>query len=239
MKNAINRKSWGLCKRFRLLILERLIPIAKNFRVVLLGNGLPSFYIADLGDMAFTLGLSGWTTNDWSRAGNFDLMAPRGNVDLLTQEKVFNTLKETWFGTPAELSKKLNLGTATISSSLTSYTQAGRVIYDLNLGLYRVRELTQEPLDMKQLRFSNPQEERANQLIAEDKMKISYSAENDILKIQGTIQESYVTYQTEAFIDKDQRLTDGNCQCGFYRANGLRQGPCEHILASRMMINRK
>jgi hypothetical protein len=113
------------------------------------------------------------------------------------------------------------------------------VIYDLNLGLYRVRELTQDPLDMKQLRFSSPQEERANQLIAEDKVKINYSAENDILKIQGTIQESYVTYQTEAFIDKDQRLTDGNCQCGFYRANGLRQGPCEHILASRMMINRK
>jgi hypothetical protein len=130
----------------RLLILERLIPITKNFRVVLLGNGLPSFYIADLGDMSFTLGLSGWTTNDWSRAGNFDLMAPRSHVDLLTQEKVFNSLKETWFGTATELSRKLNLDTATISASLTSYTQAGRVIYDLNSGLYRVRELTQEPL---------------------------------------------------------------------------------------------
>ncbi|WP_378103792.1 SWIM zinc finger family protein [Chryseobacterium sp. sg2396] len=227
---------WG---RRRLLTLERLIPIAKNFRVILMGSGLPSFYIADLGDMAFTLGLSGWTTNDWSRAGNFDLMAPRGNVDLLTQEKVFNTLKETWFGTPAELARKLNLDTAAVSSSLTSYTQAGRVIYDLNLGVYRVRELTQDPLDMSRLRFSSPQEEKASQLIASDKVKIRYNVEDDILKIEGTVQESQATYQTAAFIDKDQRLTDGSCQCGFYRTNGLRQGPCEHILATRMMINKK
>ncbi len=143
--------------------------------MVLLGNGLPSFYIADLGDMSFTLGLSGWTTNDWSRAGNFDLMAPRSHVDLLTQENVFNALKETWFGTTTELSRKLNLDTATISASLTSYTQAGRVIYDLNSGLYRVRELTQEPLDMKQLRFSSPLEEKADQLISEGKVKTDYS----------------------------------------------------------------
>ncbi|MGE8556709.1 MAG: SWIM zinc finger family protein [Chryseobacterium jejuense] len=227
---------WG---RRRLLILERLIPIAKNFRVVLLGNGLPSFYIADLGDMSFTLGLSGWTANDWSRAGNFDLMAPRGHVDLLTQEKVFNALKETWFGTPAELSKKLDLDTATISASLTSYTQAGRVIYDLNSGLYRVRELTQEPLDMKQLRFSSPLEEKADQLISDGKIKIEYSVKSDILNIKGTVKENNITYKTEAFIDKDQRLTDGSCQCSFYKANGLRQGPCEHILSTRMMMNRK
>ncbi|WP_343680293.1 SWIM zinc finger family protein [Chryseobacterium arthrosphaerae] len=227
---------WG---RRRLLILERLIPIAKNFRVVLLGNGLPSFYIADLGDMSFTLGLSGWTTNDWSRAGNFDLMAPRSHVDLLTQEKVFNTLKETWFGTATELSRKLNLDTAAVSASLTSYTQAGRVIYDLNSGLYRVRELTQEPLEMKQLRFSSPLEEKADQLISEGKVKIDYSVKNDVLNIRGTVKDNNSTLKIQAFIDKDQRLTDGNCQCGFYKANGLRQGPCEHILATRMMLTRK
>ena len=66
-------RTWG---RRRLHILERLIPIAKKFSVHLLGTGMPSFYVADLGDMSFTLGLSGWTANDWAQAGNFDLMAP-------------------------------------------------------------------------------------------------------------------------------------------------------------------
>ena len=40
-------------------------------------GAIPYAYIADLGHMNFTLGLSGWTANDWSQAGNFDLMAPR------------------------------------------------------------------------------------------------------------------------------------------------------------------
>jgi hypothetical protein len=55
---------WG---RRRLFILERLIQLARKFTVHLLGQGLPSFYVADLGHMSFTLGLSGWTANDWSR----------------------------------------------------------------------------------------------------------------------------------------------------------------------------
>ncbi|HEX8117547.1 MAG TPA: hypothetical protein VF521_09755, partial [Pyrinomonadaceae bacterium] len=49
---------WG---RRRLHILERLIPVARKFTAHLLGTGMPSFYVADLGDMSFTLGLSGWT----------------------------------------------------------------------------------------------------------------------------------------------------------------------------------
>lgn len=228
---------WG---RRRLLILERLIPIAKNFKVVLLGNGLPSFYIADLeGDMSFTLGLSGWTANDWSTAGNFDLMAPRGNVDLLTQEQVFNTLKEGWFASSDSLAKKMNLDSSVVSSSLTAYTQAGRVIYDLNLGVYRVRELSQEPLDMSKLRFSSPQEEKATQLIEQQKVKISHEVKKEQLHIFGTLSDSDFKFKTLAIIDKDNRLVDAKCQCNFFTSNALRQGPCEHILATRMVFNRK
>ena len=77
---------WG---RRRIQILERLIPVAQRFTVHLLGQGMPSFYTADLGDMTFTLGLSGWTANDWSTAGNFDLLAPRADVDTFTKQRVF------------------------------------------------------------------------------------------------------------------------------------------------------
>ncbi|WP_315814361.1 hypothetical protein [Paraflavitalea speifideaquila] len=84
-------RTWG---RRRLLILERLIPVANKFTVHLLGTGLPAFYIADLGDMNFTLGLSGWTNNDWSHAGNFDLLAPRLTVDDITKQQVFGALQK-------------------------------------------------------------------------------------------------------------------------------------------------
>src|SRR5688572_10812064 len=97
---------WG---RRRLLLLERLIPVAERFKVVLLGSGLPSFYIADLGDLNFTLGLSGWTVNDWSRIGNFDLLAPRAEVDSMTMQKVYTGLRQEWVEDADSLSKRLAL----------------------------------------------------------------------------------------------------------------------------------
>ncbi len=224
---------WG---RRRLMILERLIPVAKAFKVVLLGSGLPSFFIAEMGDMNFTLGLSGWTTNDWSRAGNFDLMAPRGNVDLLTQERVFNGLKSTWFNSSDKLASDLNLDIHTVSSTLTAYTQAGRVMYDLNMGVYRVRELSQAPLDLEVLRFGSEQEKIAFTYIEHDRVKITTQIENETLVIKGKVKGKNETFSTTAYVDKDQRLVDGSCECSFYQSNKLRLGPCEHILASRMRL---
>lgn len=222
---------WG---RRRLMILERLIPISKTFHVVLLGSGLPSFFLADLGDMTFTLGLSGWTANDWSRMGNFDLMAPRGNVDTSTKQRVFDALKSNWYDSSDNLSKKLALEPHVVSSALTAYIQAGRVVYDLKSQLFRVRELTQEPLDMKLLRFGSEQEKLANNLIEQNCVKITPTVVNDTLQIKGKVKSRGESFETTAVIDKDQRLVDGNCECGFFRSNKLKKGPCEHILATRM-----
>lgn len=227
---------WG---RRRLLILERLIPIAKNFKVVLLGSGLPSFFIADLGDMSYTLGLSGWTANDWSRAGNFDLMAPRADIDHFTKNTVFNALKENWYEKPEDLARRLNMDSKTVFSALSAYTQAGRAIYDLNLGVYRVRELAREPLPMDKLRFSSPQEEEANKLINQDKISIKGEQEGKILRLKGTIKDTNKTYHTTLTIDADERMIEASCECNFYNMNKLRKGPCEHILATRMGWGRR
>jgi len=154
---------WG---RRRILILERLIPVAKRFTVHLLGQGLPSFYVADLGDMSFTLGLSGWTANDWATAGNFDLMAPRAEVDGFTKRRVFEGLKANWLDTPDGLAQRLNLPRAAVLGALGAWTQAGRAIFDLNKGVYRARELSREPLPMDKLRFANPREEAATKLVS-------------------------------------------------------------------------
>ncbi|TAF67324.1 MAG: SWIM zinc finger family protein [Cytophagales bacterium] len=225
---------WG---RRRLLILERLIPITQSFKVVLLGNGLPSFFIADLGDMSFTLGLSGWTANDWSRAGNFDLMAPRTQVDKHTQALVFDAFKKNWFESSDALARRLNMDNKIVSSVLAAYTQAGRAIYDLNLGVYRVRELAREPLDMNLLRFASPQEETATLLIKQDKVSVKAEMKNDNLTLKGIVRDNQHTYHTTAIIDKDDRMIEATCECYFYKNNKLRKGPCEHILATRMLFN--
>lgn len=222
---------WG---RRRLLILERLIPVAQKFTVHLLGTGMPSFYVADLGDMNFTLGLSGWTANDWSRAGNFDLLAPRGEVDIDTKQKVFSTLKKDWMNDTETLATETSLERGTVTNALTAYAQAGRVIYDINKQLYRVRELSREPLPSEKLRFSSPQEELAAEIIKDSTVKLQSQDVAEGYKLWGSIKMKRRTYNPELIINKDERIIGGNCDCNFYIQNKLYKGPCEHMIALRL-----
>jgi hypothetical protein len=197
-----------------------------------MGSGLPSFYIADLGDMSFTLGLSGWTNNDWSGAANFDLLAPRDEVDFIIKNRVFEGLKTEWFNSSDLLASNLKLESSEVSSSLTAYTQAGSVIYDLNKKVYRVRELSKNPIDLKALRFSSPQETLANRLVEEKKVQTQYEIIGETLRLKGSCKTKEGFYNTIVELDKDNKIFNANCQCDFYESNKLKKGPCEHILAS-------
>ncbi|OQP65785.1 hypothetical protein A3860_14400 [Niastella vici] len=229
-------RTWG---RRRLLILERLIPVAKRFTVHLLGTGLPSFYIADLGDMNFTLGLSGWTTNDWSHAGNFDLLAPRLEVDDATKQKVFAAMQQDWFGTSQQLAQKLNIEAAKVSGALSAYTQAGRVIYDLNRNVYRLRELSREPLPFEKLRFDNPREADAAEILRT--LEIQYASQplaDGGMQLSGNVKGKRKTYNIKMEIDADEKMRAASCDCSFYIENKLYKGPCEHMLAIRQSFNK-
>ena len=224
---------WG---RRRLHILERLIPVAKRFSVTLLGSGLPSFFVADLGGMAFTLGLSGWTANDWSRAGNFDLLAPRMAVDYVTKQSVFGRLQQSCFATADELAADLMLDRKVVLGALSAYAQAGRAIYDLHKQVYRLRELSREPLSVEQLRFANPREEAATRFMEENRVTITScnNGNSGELLISGSVQDGKKKHQPSLTINNDLCLTEANCSCNFFKQNKLYKGPCEHILALRM-----
>lgn len=229
---------WG---RRRIGILERLIPVAKKFTVHLLGTGMPSFYVADLGDMSFTLGLSGWTANDWSQSGNFDLMAPRADIDKWTQQHIFDALKKNWAESPDSLAERLNLNRAVILGALGAYTQAGRAIYDLNKQVYRVRELSREPLPMERLRFANDREEKATRFLVYNAAQVTSitSDATGAFTLQGEVKEKEKTYQPSLTVDKDERMIQAECTCNWHQQNKLFKGPCEHILALRMQHARQ
>jgi hypothetical protein len=227
---------WG---RRRLMILERLIPVTNYFTMHLLGTGMPSFYMAHMDDMTFTLGLSGWTANDWSRVGNFDLMAPRTDVDDFTKQRVFKALQENWFESADSLAKRLTLDKDVVLASLQMYTQAGRVIYDLNKEVFRVRELSKDPLPMDKLRFSSEQEDKANRLVDANLITIEkYEACEGRLELWGKVMDNARNYDVTLKLDGDQRLVSAECQCHHYVQNKLYKGPCEHILALRIGFNK-
>ncbi|MEM7374316.1 MAG: SWIM zinc finger family protein [Bacteroidota bacterium] len=223
---------WG---RRRLLVLERLIPIAQHVRIHLLGTGLPSFYSVDLGDMHFMLGLSGWTSNDWSRMGHFDLMAPRKEVGYGIKQKVIQSMTQQYVSSVSALSNDLNIPADQVEAALTAFTQAGRVMYDLNQQVYRLRELSQEPLKMETLRFADEREQEANTIIDSGKLRVKKSVDlmgNQLL--EGVVRYSGKYWESSIKLDAEQRMTDGSCTCGYYIQNKLHRGPCPHMLALRI-----
>jgi hypothetical protein len=56
------------------------VALADGADVYLLGTSLPSFWSVRLGEMRLTLGLSGWTANDWTGASALDQLTPPAEV---------------------------------------------------------------------------------------------------------------------------------------------------------------
>lgn len=226
---------WG---RRRLAILARALPLAKSVRLHLLGSGLPSFAVVDYGGLRFTLGMSGWTANDWSRAGQFDLLAPRQPVDDLTAGKVFDALRARYSATIADLASATGVESALVAAALTAYTQAGRVMFDLDKGVFRLRELARDPLPMGALRFASEQEEKADRFVAANLVTVLNIAEREGKHvITGKVIDDAKSVNPTIVLDNDERLVDAHCNCYFYDHNKLMRGPCEHMLALRRLYN--
>ncbi len=225
---------WG---RRRLLVLERLVPLAQGFAVHLMGDGMPSFWIADLPGMRFTLGLSGWTANDWSRAGQFDLLAPRGDVDDDSKARVHAALAARWFASAAQLAQDTGLDRVLVERALTLYTQAGRVVYDLAHGVYRLRELARVPLPFADLRFASAVEQEAATLVALHAVQAAPPQHLDggATRLSGTARSGERRYHAMLLLDADQRIVDGACECNQFVQHRLRRGPCAHMLAVRLV----
>jgi hypothetical protein len=139
----------------------------------------------------------------------------------------------------ADLARKLELDQATVLGALSAYAQAGRAIYDLSKGVYRIRELSREPLPMDKLRFANEREEAATRFIAQKAVSIS-GRENkpeNAREIKGAVKDKEKIYECSILIDSDERMKKAVCSCNFYLQNKLFKGPCEHILALRMQSN--
>ncbi len=118
--------------------------------------------------------------------------------------------------------------------ALGAYTQAGRAIYDLYKRVYRVRELSREPLPMDKLRFANEREERATRLLEQQGVRADPPRAIDNGRVlAGTVKDGSRTHQPTLRIDRDERMVEATCTCNFYQQNKLFKGPCEHMLALR------
>ena len=214
---------WG---RQRLLVLGRVLPLTEGVDVHLLGDGLPSFWVARMGEMRLTLGLSGWTVNDWTRSSALDLMAPTAEVrpeTLLAMAealKTRQTMKETEFGAKPEIAR----------AGLYRLARLGQAIQDLSAGVVRWRRVMPPEVAVETLVAEHPE------AVASKLLKASVKRDETLPNGLRTVVGAVGGQDVEALFDKDGIYKRARCGCSHHHKGGLRKGPCRHLLALRAEI---
>jgi hypothetical protein len=219
---------WG---RQRLLVLARLLPLVERIDVYLLGTGLPSFWVAQLGEMRLTLGLSGWTTNDWTRNAALDVIRPPVKISEGLVSGIAQAMRTQ---------RTLRLGDAGLTSvasaaecaaGLNYLAHAGQVIYDLDAGVYRWRQIMPRALGEAEIGPENAELVASRGIVARGKVRIATNQEaaGGGRAFTGSADGQDV----EMLLDRDGIIKRGKCPCSHHFKGGLRMGPCRHLLAFR------
>lgn len=216
----------------RLLVLARLLPLAERFDVHLLGTGLPSFWVAKMGEMQLTLGLSGWTTNDWTRGSALDLLAPPATITEDLLRRVGAVLQEKRAMDLPQLQLAVAASGPAVTAALRRLAFAGQVIFDLPNRLYRFRQVMPLTLGDAQLGPENSELTAARQLSLTDRVKLeNVERTANAALLVGKVESTPV----ELLVDLDGRIRRGKCFCGHFRTYGLRNGPCRHMIVLRSL----
>jgi hypothetical protein len=225
---------WG---RQRLLALARVLPLADRFDVYLLGTGLPSFWLARMGGMTLTLGMSGWTANDWTRSSALDLLAPVPQAAPELVLRVGEFMQRTRRATFAEVVAQCGGQAALAGSALNHLAHTGQLIHDLAHGVTRWRQIMPMALGEEQLGPENPESVGAKELLALRRVTVDSRIQ---APAGGVVLTGVADHKpVEILLDSDGRIKRGRCLCGHHQKAGLRMGPCRHLLALRMLAWRQ
>jgi predicted DNA-binding WGR domain protein len=227
---------WG---RRRLMLLRRLMPFVEGVDVHLLGNGLPSFWVFRAGDVTLTLALSGFTAANWSQALNFDLLLPRKTQSNKPLESILAHLQGVWYANAQDLGRATGLKGSALLEALQQGCQQGKLMYDLAFGVYRLRPLTDAPLDLERLEYRNQRERTAHDLMVR-RGAVRVEKENHIpgsgLELTGkvSVEEDRREYRPVMLLGEEGQVLKAECTCTFFRKQGLKAGPCAHLIALRL-----
>jgi SWIM zinc finger len=219
---------WG---RRRLLVLARVLPFVDHAEWHLLGTGLPWFVVLRCGEMRFTLGLSGWTTNDWTRSAALDLMASPAVPEEREIRQIADLLHRQRSCTLADLKPVIN-EPARLGACLTHLAGTGQIVHDLACDRYRWRQVMSRALGETEKGPDHPELIASRQILRDRAVKKLAASDQGT---SGILLTAVVEgHDCEVLLSRDGQLRRAKCGCSWFRRGGLRQGPCRHILAARM-----
>lgn len=218
-------RTWG---RDRLMVLSRLLPLIEEVNVHLLGTGLPSFWVVRMGEMRLTLGLSGWTTNDWTGGSAIDQILPPMKPDKEILGTIARAFRDTPSRTFAQVHQQVMEPEPIVASGLNELALMGQLIHDLPANVYRWRQIMPVEVSLASITPDNPETLEAVRLAPTVKIH------HDSLDLKGrrTIR-GRAGREVELVLDADGRILDGKCNCSHHFQFRLRKGPCAHLQALR------
>ncbi|OUS26047.1 hypothetical protein A9Q99_19940 [Gammaproteobacteria bacterium 45_16_T64] len=227
---------WG---RRRLMLLKRMLPFVDSIDVHVTGSGLPCFWVLRCGAITLTIGLTGFTASGWAQSSAFDLLMARKTQGSKSLGKVVGYLAKQWVATREDIAQAVNIAGEELLEALQLGCQQGQIMFDIANDVYRLRPLTETPLDLKRLEYRNQRERVAYDLLAR-KSAVSISGENRIygtgVELTGKVEvkEDKRDYRPQILIADDGAVSRAECTCNQYRKQGLKEGPCEHLIALRL-----
>jgi hypothetical protein len=225
-------KVWG---RRRLFALARVLPICDRVEVRLLGTGMPSIWVAHMGEMRLTLALSGWTANDWTSGANLGMLAGAAQTDGRTMSVVQEKLFGAQHASPRELAEAAGVPEDVTVATLHELAKHGQAIVDFAAGCYRYREVMPFALSEAVLGPEHPELAEGRKLAREKRVKLK--REEGLAGGKRLYVFEAGSGISEAVIDADGMLKSAKCSCSFaFKNSGLRAGPCRHVVALRLTL---
>lgn len=239
-------KIWG---RRRWLVVEKIIPLAKSFKVRLLGFGMPQFIIADMGTMKMTIGFSSWSSNDWVKGTAFNILG--GFIGDGNYHKVYELMKEKRCLSIDSIYDNLKEDPkAECKAGIGMLLKRGESYFDLINDSIRFRRLCNMPIP-KELYETTEMEYKVKDHMKEsmDNFSASFTSSNEFVfkhsfkipnckyknwKYHGTddYNRKHDLSETELIIDEDGQISKVKCKCReFNKGPRNISAPCEHILA--------
>jgi hypothetical protein len=229
-------RTWG---RNRLNVLARVLPHAKKLDVVIAGPGLPAMYVVDLGDATLSLALSGWTDAGWAGIATFDMLA--ADDDATAVDALVAAAAQPI--TADDLAAKLGRSRTDLRRTLLAALSQLRLGHDLATGTFFARPLLATPVPTAALKFRDAREAAAHRLLAEPGAvtlaKVHEQPEGRAVEGQVVDAKGHRTFFPQFTIDREGKTSAASCTCSAFRRTGVKEGPCEHMIALRVQLTRE
>ncbi|MBX3161457.1 MAG: SWIM zinc finger family protein [Deltaproteobacteria bacterium] len=230
-------RTWG---RQRLSVLSRILPHARRLDVAIAGPGLPAVYVVDLGDATLSLALSGWTDAGWAGISTFDLLAADDDAPAIDAAVAACATPQT----DAQLAAKLGRSRTDVRRTVLAGLAQLRLGHDLATGELYARPLLATPVPASALKFRDAKEAAAHRLLGEaGAIALTKVADQGIegRAIEGQVVDAkaHRTFYPAFTIDREGRTSSASCTCNAFRRSGIKEGPCEHMVALRVQFARE